>query len=72
MSVQIPIVPYDIAVCHYLPSNGIIKDIIVKYYYNHQRDIIWQQRSLFFDPQLGKDSYQQKIGRNRLGSWQLL
>ena len=52
-SVQIPIEPYDIAACHYLPGNGRTKPIIVKFIYNHQRDKVWHQRNSFFDPPTG-------------------
>lgn len=46
---RIPITLADIAACHFLPSSGPVKPIIVKFIYHHHRDMVWNRRHLMYN-----------------------
>lgn len=45
-TLRIPISLSDLAACHFLPANGPVKPIIVKFIYHHHRDLAWNRRQM--------------------------
>jgi len=43
-TLQVPLQHQDVGACHFLPSPGYVKPIIVRFLYDHQRENVWQAR----------------------------